>query len=226
MVSEVLYGEILEITACEGPWLLVYSKSQSYAGWMEWTEPVNSPTSENVCIAKMPFLLVKDGIEIPLSIGSLVNEQEISGLDAKERKHLLQPIIPETAYDLSQIVDAANWLKGTPYLWGGRSRHGIDCSGLVQVCCSTLGLMLPRDAHQQATCGSTIGYEDMEKGDLAFFSSPQGKIVHVGICAGNGLIIHASGFVRQDQLLETGILRLTTHEMSHQLAFIKRLDRP
>jgi hypothetical protein len=103
-----------------------------------------------------------------------------------------------------ECIPFAEHLLGTPYLWGGRSSIGVDCSGLTQTSSMMCGVYLPRDARQQAKCGIDIepNVDALLSGDLLFFSNnPEGKITHVALYLGQGEYIHASGQVRKNSLL-------------------------
>jgi len=109
-----------------------------------------------------------------------------------------------------------------PYLWGGKSFFGIDCSGFTQQVFRFLDKRLPRDAYQQAEEGMTVEFDETEVGDLAFFANASGKITHVGIILENMQIIHAHGAVRLDELTKEGIFSADKGGITHYLTVIKR----
>ena len=143
------------------------------------------------------------------------------------------------------IVNTAMTFEGTPYLWGGASSKGLDCSGLVRLTFMMNGHLLPRNASQQVNYGREIImecdhsitpdsdklYQEMVKrtrnlqpGDLVFFGSPETfwskeKITHVGIYIGNGRIIHASHKVRVNSLIPG---EKDYYENSHRLLKARR----
>lgn len=95
------------------------------------------------------------------------------------------------------IADTTMEWIGAPYMWGGRTRAGVDCSGLVQAVFGVHGVPLPRDSHRQRDVGRDLGVgpdarKESEPGDLLFFA-PEGRgITHVAICLGEGEIFHAA----------------------------------
>ncbi len=128
-------------------------------------------------------------------------------------------------YDHEKILEkcALKYLHA-PYLWGGRSPFGIDCSGFTQMVFKLMDVRLKRDAYQQAQQGKDIGFADLaQEGDLAFFENKEGKISHVGIILKNKKIIHASGCVRIDKIDAYGIFNEETKKYSHNLKVIKRV---
>lgn len=104
------------------------------------------------------------------------------------------------------IIAQAERLLGVPYLWGGMSAKGVDCSGLVRIAHIMNGILLPRNASQQIKCGDKVDLKDLQRGDLVFFGTPATdekpmRITHVGIYLGDNRIIHSSHRVRVNSLI-------------------------
>lgn len=137
-----------------------------------------------------------------------------------------KPNLPQNDQLHTQIVQFAKKYLHTPYLWGGRSPFGIDCSGFTQVCAKLCGISIQRDAHQQALQGNLITHlNQAQLGDLAFFSPVPStdRITHVGIICGRHHIIHASGEVRIDTINEQGIFNHPMKNYTHCLKTLRRL---
>jgi cell wall-associated NlpC family hydrolase len=122
------------------------------------------------------------------------------------------------------IVEAAYLYLNSPYLWGGKSPFGIDCSGFTQMVYKLCGVKVLRDASQQAQQGIPLSFiEEALPGDLAFFDNEEGKITHVGIVLKDNKIIHASGSVRIDNLDHQGIYNVISKTYTHNLRVIKNI---
>ena len=127
-------------------------------------------------------------------------------------------------YSLTPMLEFAMRFLRAPYLWGGRTPAGIDCSGFTQLIYKSIGVLIPRDASQQVELGDALDFaSEAQIGDLAFFQNEEGRIVHVGMICAPGKIIHASGQVRIDRLDDTGIFNADTGQYSHHLRIIKRI---
>ena len=123
------------------------------------------------------------------------------------------------------LVKTAMHYLNCPYMWGGKSPFGIDCSGFVQCVYQLHGIQLPRDAYLQSEHGETLGFiDESEAGDLAFFDDEEGKITHVGIIMSDYHIIHAFGQVRIDRLDQTGIFNNALNKHTHKLRVIKKIE--
>ncbi len=107
-------------------------------------------------------------------------------------------------FDAEKLLDLAYSMEGTPYLWGGTSVKTLDCSGLAKVCYFSNGIILMRDASQQALTGEKLTPErcrECEAGDLLFFGNPKtGKVTHVAIYDQNGRYVHSSGRVKRNSI--------------------------
>jgi cell wall-associated NlpC family hydrolase len=93
---------------------------------------------------------------------------------------------------IPESIELAKRFLGVPYLWGGRSSYGYDCSGFTQMLVRVRGINIPRDADQQAAWSGVarIGRKDLRAGDLVFFGSSEKDITHTGMYIGDGQFIH------------------------------------
>jgi len=235
MVSQVLFGETYSIIGEVDNWNKIQLDYDGYFGWIDSKlvikidEPVfftlnNSKTYITDKLISTATMKGKAGIFYLLAGSVLYNLHENIFNIAGTSYQLTFPFVPLTYTQSETIVYSALQFINIPYLWGGRSSFGIDCSGLVQTACKIANLKIPRDASQQALEGTLINSIDESKpADLIFFENIAGRIVHVGILLSPGKIIHSSGFVHIDPVDNVGIYNQDRQEYTHKLKIIKRL---
>ena len=237
MVSQLLLGECLTIIEEKDSWLFVENAFDGYCGWVdaktitpvsesyfnEYIEHSGYEASHEICHAYD----MNRGYHILIPIGASLNyyNKETNEFEIADKRYKITSSIDVTNHKRSnQIVDMATALLNTPYLWGGRTVFGIDCSGLTQLLYKIIGIKLPRDASQQVNEGITINFvSEAQPGDLAFFDNDEGAIVHVGVLDGKGNIIHSSGKVRKDIFDQQGIFNNRLGKYTHKLRVIKRI---
>lgn len=231
MVNQLLFGEAVKVLNERGKlWVKVRSLHDNYEGWMTRTQLEEVTESE----AKAGSSFVSSGLLNTITVAGAVMHipagsllPAFDGSNGKlgkveysyEGSHIKKEEQQPGTVLLEKLT--MQWLNA-PYLWGGRTILGVDCSGFVQVNYRMMGIDLPRDAWQQAQEGSAVKkLKEAQAGDLAFFDDKE-EIVHVGILLGNDKIIHASGRVRIDSIDKRGITSSSTGERTHQLKAIRR----
>lgn len=229
MVSQILFGEMVTILEkADDNWVKVSCEYDKYEGWVtrsHITEPPyqNTPLhlsadwSNEITFNNQPMRL-----SFASDLRGLVNGQAEWGKYNWSFKgnHLDPQHVRRTE---KNIMKVATMFINTPYLWGGRSVFGIDCSGFTQVVYKSFGVRLLRDSYQQAMEGEVVGFlQEARTGDLAFFDNEEGRITHVGILINEHEIIHSSGKVRIDKIDSQGIVNVDTNERTHRLRIIKR----
>ncbi len=228
ILTQLLFGEIIQLEELIGNWCKIITFSDNYSGWID--------VKHFLPLTQKELNRWQDGLSFENSIyrtlqtpwgnqrivkGSFIPYNNEKGFTIGN--DFFQFIEPETKFVTDSVYELATEYLNTPYLWGGKSPFGIDCSGLTQTVFRFFDKNLPRDASQQVEHGMEIEYEDISSGDLAFFHNKDGKIIHVGILNGDGLIIHASGCVRIDSFTNEGIVHSETGYLTHSLSFIKRM---
>lgn len=229
IVSQLLLGEAGEVLGTKGDFVHIRCLYDGYEGWCAKSQLAGIDSIEAFTpsgyIAKPNNVGLLNGTNIQLSIASPVFAKAAAGNYTIEFEEGISVITgPENDDNIAFIKQLTYQYLNTPYLWGGKSSFGIDCSGFTQQVFKLLGIKLLRDAYQQATQGMAIpGLRDVICGDLAFFDNADGRITHVGILLDDKTIIHASGYVRIDPIDGAGITHSVTGERTHKLAVIKRV---
>ncbi|OUR91816.1 hydrolase Nlp/P60 [Flavobacteriales bacterium 34_180_T64] len=226
LVSQVLYGEIFKVIERRKSWSRIRLAFDNYEGWIDNKQYLEISEENYKSLKNEAPILSSDLIEyvqdnetklLPIALGSSLNGLEL--LDHKYDGNCIEGI-----YDKSHLIKTALTFLNAPYLWGGKTPFGIDCSGFVQMVYKLNGYNLLRDASQQATQGEALSFiEESQPGDLAFFDNSEGQIIHVGILMEEHHIIHAHGKVRIDRLDQSGIYNQERNLHTHKLRVIKKI---
>jgi len=221
MINQVLFGEKFTILEQEKNWSLVKLLHDNYIGWVNNNQyKRTSNKNKGSYISNKKNCKIKiNNIQQELVLGSLIPKNKSEKKELKIDFNLIFFEIKKNDIWLQKI--AKKYLN-SPYLWGGRTPLGIDCSGFTQMVYRFFNINLPRDSHQQCKKGKKINYNNCKIGDLAFFEEEE-KITHVGIIIQNKKIIHSSGKVRVDLFNQTGIYNSTLKKNTHKLKLIKRI---
>ena len=234
MVSQVLFGETFEVLEMHSDWTKIRLSIDRYEGWADPKQFAEIDDAELNDLSSAKLFYTTDLVQILTHVKSkqmipLIMGSHLPGLNARKlliagEQYIfdgssIQSIVKPTR---KRILENAMMYINAPYIWGGKSPFGIDCSGFSQTVYKVSGVLLNRDASQQAMQGETVNFiTDALAGDLAFFDNEEGNITHVGILLGDNKIIHASGKVRIDAIDHQGIFNVDTRKYSHKLRIIK-----
>lgn len=246
MVNQMLFGDTFQILEEQPRWYYIVRDYDGYHGWIDWkTATVLSPMEYNQYVAnstdalllRLPYNPIQKTFNGQSGASHLSWGSRIFNLDETGITFKMQGIrfdVPNMTYvnpmkasGMSRracskyILQQAQLLLNVPYLWGGISAFGLDCSGFTQTLFRFIGITLPRDASQQYEMGTPVAFDEAEPGDLAFFGN-DGKVSHVGVVAENGRVLHVSGYLHFDKLQPEGIWNEQLQDYSHYTIGIRR----
>lgn len=235
METQLLFGELYYVLETNGNWSHIINKTDNAEGWInsKLLTPVAGEQLDRLLSEKrhvtrrtLDFIIVDEKWQLPLPAGAILYGSG-PNFNMEVGNHIYSYYSDNTNYGnkSENIILLAESLIGAPYLWGGKTLLGIDCSGLTQVLFSTVGIQLPRNASQQSKIGNAVPFIDnAQPCDLAFFDNDEGKIIHVGLITTERRIIHASqGRVRIDSIDHQGIFNHELNSYTHKLRLINRV---
>ena len=238
MCTQILFGEHYTILEEQSKWCQVKLALDGYEGWIDRIM-VNEVDEETVSLlTEIPRIVTTDVFNIVQPLGDYTNFLIVAGSSLPHFEPLSRTFqIGEVTYEIQgnsiatatiavreRIIENALKYFNSPYLWGGRSPFGIDCSGFSQILYKMAGISIPRDAVQQSLLGDNLSFvEEALPGDLAFFDNEDGSIIHVGIIWEKNKIIHSSGKVRIDNVDHFGIYNIDTKRYTHQMRLMRRI---
>ncbi len=233
-VTQLLFGESFQMIDKQNDWLKIRLAYDDYEGWIHKTQQEEIGLTDYIELQKASDFLCYDLVQLLLNhqiIYSIVLGSTLPWYRAGSCRILNNSFIfdgnarhPDLSLGSKTVVENAYMYMNAPYLWGGRSPFGIDCSGFTQMVYKLCGVKLKRDAWMQAEQGQQVHLlDESQSGDLAFFDNEEGRIIHVGILVAKNKIIHAHGKVRVDNVDHHGIFNVDTKKYTHNLRMIKRM---
>ena len=237
MTSQVLFGEHFEVHEQFMGWCRIMLDYDGYEGWVDQKMITEIPERSWQKISTSPFAVCTDIFNI-IPGDNVQHMMIVAGSSLpcwrpyKKEFSIGREVYPMNGNFMYRqpgdvrkfMIRQALMYFNVPYLWGGRSPFGIDCSGFTQVIYKQAGIKLPRDASRQVHLGVVLSFvEEAKPGDLAFFDDEEGNIIHVGIIWEKNKIIHASGKVRIDNVDQFGIFNVETKRYSHKMRVIKQI---
>ncbi len=233
MVTQLLFGDLYQVISLKEKWVQIKIEDDGYEGFIDrlMFNEVSEIEYQQLNQAKAIYTSnLWNQIHIDEQNFSILQGSRLPLNDKAQFTVAQQKYICDTFEHISEtnsrenIRQTAMSYLNSPYLWGGKTHFGIDCSGFTQMVYKINGMQIPRDASQQVGIGKSRNFADeAELGDLAFFDNEEGYVIHVGIVLGDRKIIHASGKVRIDTLDHQGIYNEDLKKYTHRLRVIQNL---
>lgn len=236
MVTQLLFGDAFEVLEEQDNWHRIRLEWDHYECWVDRKQYINvsKATFENLRDNPSPVATdlvslitdLKSGQTFPIVAGSSMPFWYDGDVRIEDQHFRFEGSVRMFQQEPAReaIVETALMYMNAPYLWGGRSPFGADCSGFVQAVYKQNGFRIKRDAWQQVEAGDAYSFvEEAQPGDLAFFDNEEGRITHVGIICGENRIIHASGKVRMDHYDHYGIFTPERGGYTHSLRILKKM---
>lgn len=231
IVSQVLFGEHFEVLEQLKQWSKIKLQYDDYEGWVDSkqfqiiSESEYNQLSEDAIVLNadlVEYITAPNNLLLPITLGASLSFLNHTDINTSSYNFEGTKISGSKTKDC--LLNTAFMYLNAPYLWGGKTPFGIDCSGFTQMVYKLNGYKLTRDASQQSKQGEALSFiEESEPGDLAFFDNEEGNIIHVGIIMNDNYIIHASGKVRIDRLDHLGIYNAEVNKHTHKLRVIKKI---
>jgi len=233
MVSQVLFGEHFTILESTNSWSKISLAFDDHEGFIDNKQFLEIPEEFHQQLSNNKKYLVGELIDFitddknnltTIPLGSSLPLFGEKKLQINSTTYSYEGKVLSGEKPKEELIQTAYLLLNSPFLWGGKTPFGIDCSGFTQLVYKLCGYSLFRDAKEQATQGDVLSFiEESEPGDLAFFDDEEGNITHVGIILSDYRIIHAYGKVRIDQLDHSGIYNIDSQKHTHKLRVIKKV---
>jgi cell wall-associated NlpC family hydrolase len=227
--TEALFGEKVAVYDERDGWAWIQLDRDRYVGYVpseslspEIEEPTHRVRALGTFVYPLPDIKSPPLMHLSLNAGLCVVEADERFVMLKGGGFVVARHVGEIGRRAPDFVEIAERFIGTPYLWGGRTRLGIDCSGLVQMSLEAAGISAPRDTDmQQAELGTSVDIPDvlegMQRGDLIYWKG------HVGIMADSITLVHANAHHMQvaAETLPEAIERIA--KLGAEISAVKRL---
>ncbi|WP_299017693.1 NlpC/P60 family protein [uncultured Polaribacter sp.] len=233
MTNQVLFGEHFEILENQQKWSRIKLAFDGFEGFIDNKQFTSISYKEYQMLSEgnvsysaelVDFITNVNNELTTITIGAVLPLLKETECELSDETYSYQGAIFSGKLDKSAILKTSFTFLNCPYLCGGKSPFGIDCSAFTQMVYKLCGYQLQRNVIEQAAQGEVLSFiEESEPGDLAFFDNEEGEIVHVGVILNNYNIIHVHDKVRIDSLDHSGIFNTDLQKHTHKLRVIKKI---